>query len=139
MKEAIPENVNKQFQNYPPAIRSKLVSLRELLMEVIQDTPGIEGFEETLKWGEPSYLVKGGSTVRIGWQRKQPEHYAMYFNCNTILVDTFKELYVGLFTFEANRAIVFHQDDVVPATALKHCISLALRYHALKKLPLLGA
>ncbi len=95
--------------------------------------------EETLKWGEPSYLTKGGSTIRMDWKQKSPHQYALYFNCNTSLVETFKSLYRGFFTFEGNRAIVFCETDELPVDALKHCVSLALRYHRLKHQPLLGA
>ena len=63
----------------------------------------------------------------------------MYFNCNTSLVDTFRELYGDVFMFEGNRAIVFGEADEIPVAELKHCISLALTYHRVKRLPLLGA
>ena len=70
--------------------------------------------EETLKWGEPSYLTKSGSTIRMDWKRKSPHQYALYFNCNTSLVDTFKALYRSFFTFEGKRAIVFREADELP-------------------------
>ena len=89
--------------------------------------------------GEPSYLTTGGSTLRIDWKAKAPDQYAMYFNCNTSLVTTFKGLYGDLFTFEVNRAIVFGENDELPVEELKHCVSLALTYHRVKRLPLLGA
>ncbi len=114
------------------------MSLRQLILDVAADTPGVGDVEETLKWGEPSYLVECGSTVRIGWKASRPEYYAVYFNCNTKLVDTFREVYSELFTFEGNRAIVFHRQETVPTRALKHCIALALEYHKKKHLPLLG-
>ena len=131
-------NVAKIFQSYPRNIRRKLMYLRQLIFDVASGTSDIGKVEETLKWGEPSYLVKGGSTVRIGWKESRPEYYAMYFNCNTKLVDTFKEIYSDSFNFEGNRAIVFHRRDNVPAGALKHCIALSLQYHEIKHLPLLG-
>ena len=37
------------------------------------------------------------------------------------------------------RAIVFGETDEFPVDELKHCISLALTYHRVKHLPLLGA
>lgn len=131
--------VESKFRSYPGEMRRKLLFLRQLITEVASETPGIGDIEEALKWGEPSYLAKGGSTVRIGWKANRPEYYAMYFNCNTKLVDTFKELYAESFNFEGNRAIVFHREDEVPSQALKHCIALSLQYHKLKSLPLLGA
>ena len=62
----------------------------------------------------------------------------MYFNCNTKLVDTFKEVYPDTFSYAGNRAINFHRDETVPAAELEHCIFLSLRYHKIKHLPLLG-
>ena len=65
---------------------------------------------------------------------------SQYLNAvNTSLVDTFRELYGDVFMFEGNRAIVFGEADEIPVAELKHCISLALTYHRVKRLPLLGA
>ncbi len=41
--------------------------------------------------------------------------------------------------FEGNRAVLFDVDTSIPVAELKHCISLALTYHKVKHLPLLGA
>ena len=131
-------NVARKFQSYPDEIRRKLLYLRQLILDVASGDPDIGDVEETLKWGEPSYLVEGGSTVRIGWRESKPEYYAMYFNCNTKLVDTFKEVYSDSFNFEDSRAIVFRREDTVPSRVLKHCIALSLQYHKIKHLPLLG-
>lgn len=131
-------NVARKFRSYPEDVRKKLFHLRQLILDVAASTPEIGALEETLKWGEPSYLADGGSTVRIDWKEANPECYAMYFNCNTKLVDTFKEIYSDLFDFRGNRAIVFHEKNPVPESALKHCISLSLQYHRLKHLPMLG-
>ncbi len=94
--------------------------------------------DETLKWGEPSYLAKKGSTIRIGWKQSSPDQYAMYFNCNTKLVETYREVYSDLFKYEGNRAIVFAVDEELPMDDLKQCITVALTYHTRKHLPMLG-
>jgi hypothetical protein len=94
--------------------------------------------EETLKWGEPSFLTKNGSTIRIDWKKNKPEQYAMYFNCSSRLVPTFKLVFKDLFTFEGDRAIIFQMGDTIPQEELKTCISTALTYHKVKQLPLLG-
>ncbi|MEQ8205132.1 MAG: DUF1801 domain-containing protein, partial [Woeseia sp.] len=80
--------VERKFQTYPEEIQRKLRYLRQLIIDVASVTPDIGDLEETLKWGKPSYLTKGGSTVRLGWKESRPEYYAIYFNCNTKLVDT---------------------------------------------------
>lgn len=95
--------------------------------------------EETLKWGEPSYLVKKGSTIRIDWKSKAPNQYAIYFKCTSSLVETFKVIFGDLFKYEKTRAIVFELDEQVVATEeLKICIAMALQYHNLKNKLLLG-
>ena len=124
---------------------AKLIFLRALIVETANminsssNLKPIGDLEETLKWGEPSYLVKKGSTVRIDWKAKTPNQYAIYFKCTSKLVATFKKLYGDLFTYENNRAILFELDAKVPKKELKNCIGLALKYHSVKNLPLLGA
>ena len=132
-------DVARRFDSYPGDIRQKLLELRRLILDVAYELPDVAELEETLKWGEPSYLTKGGSTIRIGWKASRPEHYAMYLNCNTKLIDTFRQIYADKLIFEGNRAIIFHQADKVPRDALKHCTEMALRYHEIKRLPLLGS
>lgn len=131
-------NVAEIFNNYPEAMRGKLLLLRKLVMDTASEMEGIGQLQETLKWGEPSYLTKGGSTIRISLKKSKPDQYAMYFNCKTKLVDTFKELYRDKFKFEGNRAIVFNGSDEIPINELKHCIMLSLTYHSRKHLLMLG-
>lgn len=111
------------------------MSLRQLVFETVGKTEGVETVEVTLKWGEPGYIAENGSTVRMDRKERSPKHYAMYFHCTTTLVDTFRELYRDTFTFEGNRAIIFHEDEEIPADQLKHCIALMLIYHDRKYLP----
>ena len=139
MSEMENPEVLEVFNNYPEPIRQKLMFLRQLVLDTASETEGVVSLEEALKWGEPSYLAKSGSAIRMGWKRSKPDQYALYFNCKTKLVDTFKELYNGLFKFEGNRAIVFNENDEIPVSELKHCISLSLKYHRIKHLPMLGA
>jgi len=119
-------------------MRNKLLFLRKLIFETASEIDGADDIEETLKWGEPSYVTKAGSTIRMDWKESKPEQYAMYFHCKTKLVDTFRELYQDKFKFEGNRAIIFNKNDEIPVEALKHCISLSLTYHRRKKLWMLG-
>jgi hypothetical protein len=138
MSKNIDKSVSLLFSSYPKNIRLKLMYLRKLILETASESDEVGELEETIKWGQPSYLTKGGSTVRLGWSEKQPDQYAMYFHCQTRLVDTFKELYGSILKTEGNRAILFNLDDEIPVDELKHCILLALTYHQRKHLPMLG-
>ena len=130
--------VKEVFKKYPKDIRPKIKHLRQLILDAAAEIEDIGTIEETLKWGEPSYLAKKGSTIRIDYKKKNPDQYAMYFKCTSKLVPTFKAIYNDKFSYENNRAIIFQLDDKVPDKALKHCITLALTYHKVKHLPLLG-
>lgn len=131
--------VKAVFDNYPKAVKRQMLELRGLVLDAASKIEGLNKLEETLKWGEPSYLTKHGSTVRMDWKEKKPDQYAVYFKCTSRLVETFKEIYSDDFKFEGNRAIVFKLNEEVPGDLLKDCISMALRYHKVKHLPLLGA
>lgn len=131
-------DVAEVFNHYPIPIREKLMCLRQLVLDTASETDNITTLEETLKWGEPSYLTKGGSTIRMDWKKSKPDQYALYFNCKTTLVDTFKERYGSKFKFEGNRSIIFNINDEMPIDELKHCILLSLTYHNRKHLPMLG-
>lgn len=126
-----------KLQSYPPSAQEKILGLRTLILEAASEL-NISRIEETLKWGEPSYLVKNGSTIRMDWKAKSPQQYAVYFNCNTSLVETFRMLYGDLFKYEKNRALLFDLGQAIPRQELKACLKMALQYHLLKDKPLLG-
>ena len=130
--------VESVFASYPDNVRSKMLRLRELVIETAKDIEDITYLEETLKWGEPSYLTNIGSTLRIDWKSKSPNQYAIYFKCTSRLVETFKLVFDNTFDFEGNRAIVFQMDAQLPKNELKSCIKATLTYHRVKHLATLG-
>ena len=129
--------VKQKFETYPTHINILLHQLRNLILTVAEQE-GIANLEETLKWGEPSYISTIGSTIRFDWKVKYPEQYGIYFNCKTTLVETFKEIYGDTFNYEGNRAIIFKVEEKLPIKKLSHCISISFRYKKIRKLPLLG-
>ena len=130
--------VDQIFENYPDAAKHKMESLRRLVLEVAEEIPELAEMEETLKWGEPAYLTKHGSTIRIDWKVRNPDQYAMYFQCTSQLVPTFRTVYGDDLTYEGNRAIIFGMEEVLPEKEVKNCVKAALMYHKVKKLPFLG-
>ncbi len=127
--------VKDVFENYPIKLQGKLLELRELIVKTASECKDIKKFEETLKWGEPSYVSNIGSTIRLGTVKTNPNAYALYFHCKTKLVDTFRELYSDIFTFEGNRAIIFNESDTISIKELEHCILMSLKYHKIKNKP----
>ncbi len=130
--------VDKVFINYPENVRDKMQFLRELVIETAEETEGLKELEETLKWGEPSFVTKNGSTLRMDWKEKAPDQYAMYFQCTSRLVETFRLVFDNRFQFEGNRAIVFQLNQKIPVNELKECIKASLTYHNVKHLMTLG-
>lgn len=124
------------FQDYPHEIKTKLLFLRKLIFEVAEKTKTVGELEETLKWGQPSYLTsqtKSGTTIRIDKVKSGKYDYAMYFNCQTTLVDTFREMFRDEFEYEGNRALLFKTKDKIATEKIKLCISMALTYHLDKR------
>ena len=127
--------VARTFAAYPPDLRRRLLLLRGLILDTAAATPGVGEIEETLKWGEPAYLTsasKSGSTLRLGPVKSSPTQYALYFNCKTTLVDTFRTLFPQELRYDGNRAIVLDAGDALPRDALAFCIQAALTYHRRK-------
>ncbi len=129
--------VKEVFENYPIKLQCKLLELRELIIKTASGCKDINKFEETLKWGEPSYVSNIGSTIRLGKVKASENKYALYFHCKTKLVDTFRELYSDIFTFDGNRAIIFNESDRISIKELEHCILMSLRYHKIKNKPVM--
>ena len=130
--------VEQVIANYPDTVRDKMQFLRKLVIETAEETEGIQTLEETLKWGEPSFVTKNGSTLRMDWKDRAPNQYAMYFQCTSRLVDTFRMVFNHKFQYEGNRAIVFQLNQKIPVLHLKECIRASLTYHSVKHLETLG-
>ena len=127
--------VDAVFGAYPSPVKSRLLALRRLIFDTAAATQGVGTLQETLKWGQPSYLTtesKSGSTIRIDQVKAEAGRYAVYFHCQTDLVETFRELYPEL-RYGGNRAILLDAGEKLPEKALRHCVALALTYHARKR------
>jgi hypothetical protein len=128
--------VDAVFSAYPKPIKAKLLALRRLIFDTARTTKGVGALQETLKWGQPSYLTaetKSGSTIRIDQVKSAAHQYAVYFHCQTDLVATFRELYPTEFSYGGNRSILLNAEDDIPEPALRHCVALALTYHLNKR------
>ncbi len=101
--------IKDKFDSYPKAAKQCLMAIRALIFAVGED-----------------------------WNAKSPDNVSLYFHCQTTLVDTFRELYKDSLTCVGNREIVVPLSAPIPVEQLSVCISLALRYHRIKQLPLLG-
>ena len=140
MKKASPpfsnSRVEEVFNNYPAAVRSRLLTIRKLIFDTAAKTPGVGKLEETLKWAQPSYLTSetgSGTTLRIDHIPKQPGNIAVLVHCQSNIVTPFKKMYGNLFDYDGSRAIMLDHRDALPEKEICHFIYLALTYHLRKK------
>ena len=126
----IPQPVAHAFDNVPPAHRQTLLDTRDLIFDVTQSDQRIGALEETLRWGEPAYLTqtkKNGSTIRLGVEKISGKA-AVFFNCQTTLVEEFRAQFGSDLQYSKNRAVLIGDNH----DALKICIGAALTYHLRK-------
>jgi len=135
MEVKIPKIVSNKLDSYAPKMCENILFLRKLILEVAQENSDIGQIEETLKWGQISYLPatpKTGTTIRID-KLKDDSGYALFVPCSTSLVETYKDIFPNTFEFEGARALIFKNNEKPPIDELKYCIYLALTYHLRKK------
>ncbi|MEP2705485.1 MAG: DUF1801 domain-containing protein [Roseibium sp.] len=123
------------IDSYPNPERDALHVLRQLILDVAGSRNEIGDIEETLKWGQPSYLTrkpKSGTTIRIDRDASNKGDVALYVNCQTSLVSDWRGLYPHL-TFGGDRSIHFDLDKPLPTSELRQMIMMALTYHVRKK------
>lgn len=130
--------VRQMAASYPQEVQAMLMRLQALIQQSAKDYK-LGALDVSLKWGVPSFVIDGGSAIRLGWKSAVPDKCFLYFHCQTRLIETFKEIYGDTFQYEGKRAIAVPLGKTLLENELKHCIALSLQYHKLKHLPLLGA
>lgn len=99
------------FDSYPDAARSELLALRQLILDTADETDGVCAVEETLHWGQPSYLT--GET-RIGSRSEslppdpsQDSTTPCSSSATRIRWGRAKNSLVNRFIYDGNRALLF--------------------------------
>ena len=112
---------------YTPKAQMPLTQLRKLVHETALVLPEVGEVTEALRWKQFSFVTeKGGSTFRIDGKRDDPQKVAVFFHCQSGLIDEFKTYYSNTLKFEGKRAIILDVNEKLPEAKLRHCISLAL-------------
>jgi hypothetical protein len=128
----------QKVASYPATAKAALEQLKTLIVDLALRHE-LGEVSENLKWGELSYGTPYGSPIRLDWKSRNPEHISIYFNCQTKLVDTFRELYRDELEFHGNREIRLSIDEAINSAVLAPCLLMALNYKNLKQQHLLGA
>lgn len=130
------EAVTQAIAAMPAAVRARLRTLRTMIREVADATPGVGPLTETLKWGQPAFLTMetgSGTTLRLGTDKMAPDTAKLFVPCQTDLIEQFRMHYGDTLRYSGKRAVI--PGDLGPSeeAALRHCIALALTYHARRK------
>lgn len=124
----LPQELRSAFNAVPDEVSRRWHELRALLLETAAKTDGIGAVSESLKWGEPSFAVRSGTPVRLGWKPSSRDIVRLLVHCQTDLIARWRERYGETFTFEGTRAITLPLDQKLPREELTHCIAMALTY-----------
>jgi hypothetical protein len=124
-------SVKQVLESYPSAATEPALRLRTTIYQCANEL-GIDDLTETLKWGEPSYLNKQGSTLRFAWYEKNADVLSIFVNCNSKLMSWVESRHPHVFKTVGKREIQLPIDQPWPEKALKDVITLALNYHTFK-------
>ena len=90
MKRFADARVAAVFKAYPPPSRPGCWRCASWCSTSPPRRAGVGRLTETLKWGQPSYLTAesgSGTTVRIDRLKNRDDGYAIYFHCQSGLVE----------------------------------------------------
>ena len=124
------DKVKAAYAAFPPDALAMCMTLRDLIFSVARDNPEVGEIEETLKWGQPSYLTsqtKAGSTLRIGMAKQGGA--ALFAHCATDIISTYASTFPGTDLIEGNRAVIFTSPDSIVPERLRLLIYHGLTYH----------
>lgn len=124
----MPKDVSAVFDHIPIQFREPLLDVRILILDVAHSDPRIGALNEVLRWGVPSYITakaKTGSTIRLGIETASGQP-AVFFNCQTTLVEEFRQTFGDSLSYSKNRAVFI---EGASQDALRSCIASALTYH----------
>ncbi|MFP7570151.1 DUF1801 domain-containing protein [Marivita sp. S2033] len=122
----IPASVAPAFDAMSPEHRRILETLRSLIHDVADATPGVGAVTESLKWGQPSYAVSTGTPLRLGLTKD--ESAALFVHCQTRVIADARAVFSQDLCFEGNRAVLIPTDNPVPVEPLRQVICSALTY-----------
>ena len=111
-----PRDVVAAFETCPEPARASALQLRDLIFETAADMPEVGPLTETLKWGQPAYLTRKGTTIRLGVPKQA--QFGLFVHCQTRLISEFSQTFPGTDRIEGTRAVLF--DEVGEISPERH-------------------
>lgn len=130
-------DIDQLFAQYPKAAQAHINTLKNLIFTVAKENQ-LGKVTKSIKWGEASFCCKGGTPIRLAWKDNHPESISVYFNCQTSIAKVVRIIFGERLEVIGNREIRLTLKQKLPKEEIKFCVDLALRYHTIKHLPMLG-
>lgn len=129
------KDVHAYFIKQSKQVKEAMLYLRNLIYSVSRHSDLIGEIEETLKWGEPSYingLPRTGTTLRLAPTGNSEHELGLFVHCQTSLIDSFKEMHPTL-DYQGNRCLLLDINNLPDQTIIEHFVFLAMTYHYQKR------
>ncbi|GGA30547.1 DUF1801 domain-containing protein [Neptunicoccus cionae] len=125
MTQFPPPEVQAAFNSFPPAEQEKLLAVRRLIFD---SAVAVEAgaVTETLRWGQPAYLVKRGSSLRLGVGKTGQA--AIFAHCQSSIIGSFATAFGGDFALDGNRAVYLDRVGPEELEKLRFLILHGLQY-----------
>ena len=118
--------VKATFDEMPAPHRTGALALRQLIFDTAESIENLGPVTECLRWGQPSYVTKIGSTLRVGLPKTGG--FALFAHCQSSIIADFADLFGADFTIEGNRAVVFNSIADIQPEKLRLMIEHGLTY-----------
>lgn len=122
---------NDAVKGYSFDVVDKLIQLKSIIYEQASSNDKIGKIEESLKWGQLSYVSqnRSGTPIRLGIEKKIPDCLGLYVNCSTTVISDIKHIYGDTLRYGGNRALLFSSQDDLPENEIRHVVDMILSYH----------
>ncbi len=113
--------VKAAFEKLPDGPRADLMQVREMILG-----SGVT-VEEALRWGQPAYLAKKGTTIRLGVTKAGLP--SVFTHCQSSVMGDVQAVAGAGHNWDGNRGLSWTQGEL-PDEVLRLIIQRALGYHA---------
>lgn len=120
-----PPEIQAAFDKFSPDERKKLLVVRRLIFECAAAI-GANPVAESLRWGQPSYLVKNGSSLRLGIGKTGQA--AIFAHCQSSIISNFATVFGADFQLDGTRAVYLDQVEQGVLEKLRFLILHGLQY-----------
>ena len=87
--------------------------MRNLILQTADSLPEIGPVEEALRWGQPSYISRKGTPLRLGVPKSA--RFGLFVHCQSRVIPNYLEHYPAWDRVEGTRALLFdHPNQIEP-------------------------